>query len=325
MVAMYYPMSRRALGGVVGIWLLIGSAAVPGHAVTVNVVPPDTTVQVGEDVILRITTDAFADLKAFELIFEYDPTHVELVGVSPGDVLTSASGGYTAFVRDEFAAPEDSVWYDAAVLAGSSQGPGILAFFHFRVLAGGSSPIVCKLVDFRDSANQQTLPDCAGGMIRGVSTTATVWIEPADTTIIVGQDAILRVVTDDVEELEAFEFIFQYDPAFIGLISVIPGDILTTAPGGFSAFVRDEFAAPEDSVWYNAAVLGGSTQGPGILAYLQFTSITEGTSSILCRLVDFRNSLNQQRLPSCMGGIIRVEGPIQANSVTWGRLKSTYR
>jgi len=146
---------------------LTGLAFAPNavHAATVSIDPPDTTVAVGDEFVVRIVTDTEPDLKGFELIFPYDPTRLLLLSVVEGDVLTSPGGAYVAFLIPDIAAPADTLWYDAAMLEGTSQGPGILLFARFKALAPGDAAISCGSVDFRDSNNQQTTPACASGVV----------------------------------------------------------------------------------------------------------------------------------------------------------------
>ena len=65
--------------------------------------------------------------------------------------------------------------------------------------------------------------------------------------------------------------------------------------------------------------------GPGILAFMKFKLIAEGQGDLECRLVDFRDSFNVQTLPACVAGHVHVVGPVQVESVTWGRLKTLHR
>jgi hypothetical protein len=326
MVTMQRPIAITALGVIAASTLLLGIPSLPAQAVTVSVAPPDTTVNVGDEVILTVSTTTFADLKAFKMIYQYDPAVLELVEVLPGDMLTTAIGGFLASERSEYAAPLDTVWYEGAIVGFPLLSSGSLAFIRFRLVGEGSSDVTCQLMEFIDSSSQLTTPACTDAVLRAFSTPPPlVWIDPPDTVVDITQTATLRVMTDAVSDLKAYELIFKYDPTYIELLSVSPGDLLTTAPGGYTDFQRLDFVSPQDSVWYDAAVLLGSTSGPGILAYLDFRALTEGDSPIECRLVDFRDSFNSQTLPPCTGGILRVVGPVQVLHGTWGRLKSTYR
>lgn len=142
-------------------------------ATTVSVAPPDTTVILGSSFALRIDTDAFPNLKAFQLIFSFDPTKLQFLGADPGDVLTNSGNPFSLFVVSDFVAPADTAWTDCAMLVGSTAGPGILNFFKFKALAVGDSPIQCRLVDYRDSNNAQTLPNCNSGIVRITAPTPT--------------------------------------------------------------------------------------------------------------------------------------------------------
>lgn len=134
-------------------------------AVTVSIDPPDTTVEVGDEFVVRIVTDAFPDLKGFKLIFPYDETRLQLLGAVEGEVLTSPGGAYVAFLIPDVSAPADTFQYDAAMLEGATAGPGILVYATFKALAPGDAAIDCGSVDFRDSFNQQTIPACNGAVV----------------------------------------------------------------------------------------------------------------------------------------------------------------
>lgn len=323
-------MQRLILEKTTGVFLitflLLGFSSLPVLAVTVSMAPVDTTVSVGDEVVVVVSTTTYPDMKAFQLIYQYDPAVLELIDVQPGEILTTAVGGFLGSERSEYAAPIDSVWYEAAIIGFPLLQSGSLASIRFKVIGPGTSPIACRMIEFIDSDAVVTVPDCVDGVIRGFSTPPpTVWIDPPDTTIDVTAEAWLRVMTDAVADLKAYELIFEYDPTYVELLDVLPGDLLTGAPGGYTDYERAEFASPQDSVWYDAAVLVGSTSGSGVLAYFHFRGLVEGDSPILCRLVDFRDSFNNQTLPPCSGGVLHVVGPVQVLRGTWGRLKATYR
>ncbi len=157
------------------LFALVAFAALPGaaSAAAVAVVPSDTTLSVGDDFYIRVEADAFSDLKAYELIFQFDPTIVQLLGALPGNVIADDGDPYFGTLVNEVSAPQDSAWYNAAMLTGATQGPGVLVYFHFKALVMGVSPLDCRKVDYRDSNNVQTLPGCSSGIIRVVGVTET--------------------------------------------------------------------------------------------------------------------------------------------------------
>jgi hypothetical protein len=153
----------------------------------------------------------------------------------------------------------------------------------------------------------------------------TVSVQPADTTVTVGDTFTLRVVTDAFPDLKGFQTIHAYDPGRLAFLSASPGDVLTQPGQPFSAFVVPDVSAPDDSVWYDAAMLSGSSQGPGILVFHTFTALAEGDCPVVCRGADFRDSFNAQTLPACLDGMVHIIGPVPAAPATWGRIKALYR
>lgn len=169
-------MSHTRTTAFVSLLLLMAAtiALSPGsaEAVTISVVPSDTTVTVGDDVCLRVTIDAFPNLEGAQLIYGFDPVRLGLQSASAGDVFSGAAGGYVEFLIPDVTAPVDSVWYEAAILTGNTAGPGILAFVCFTALAEGDAAVTCKRLDLRDSLNQQTLVPCSDAVIRIVGPTS---------------------------------------------------------------------------------------------------------------------------------------------------------
>ena len=153
----------------------------------------------------------------------------------------------------------------------------------------------------------------------------TVSVVPAETTVTVGDAFTLRVVTGAFPDLKGFETIHAFDASRITLLGADPGDVLTSPGGAFSAFLVPDVSAPADSAWYDAAILDGSSAGPGILAFLRFHADAVGDAAITCRLADFRDSNNARTLAACEGAVVHVAGPVPARRGTWGRIRTLYR
>lgn len=141
------------------LWAPVAAAA------TASVAPSDTTVALGSTFSLRVESDAFPDLKAYQLIFRYDETILQYLGPTAGDVLTGNGQPYTVQPLLDVEAPADTAGVDCAQLVGSTSGPGVLIYFNFQAVGVGTSPIECLRVDYRDSNNVQTLPLCLPGAV----------------------------------------------------------------------------------------------------------------------------------------------------------------
>jgi len=152
----------------------------------------------------------------------------------------------------------------------------------------------------------------------------SVWIEPADTSVAVGDSVTLRVVSDGVPDLKGYQVAHRYDPARLQLVSILAGDLLTTG-GDYFAVPLADVTAPADTAWLDAAKLVGSANGPGILAYYRFRTTAKGSADLECVFVQFRDSENATTIPACAGSVVHISGAVPALPRTWGRLKIAYR
>jgi hypothetical protein len=150
--------------------LLAGLAlAARAPAATVSIVPADTTLSVGDTFTIRAELDSVPDLKAFHLVFGFDPRVVQFLGATAGDVLTGTGRPYSMFVLRDHVAPVDTAGVDCAELVGTTSGPGVAAYFRFRALAPGGTPIRCLGADLRNVRNQRTTPKCGPGRVRVIA------------------------------------------------------------------------------------------------------------------------------------------------------------
>ena len=163
------------------------------------------------------------------------------------------------------------------------------------------------------------------GLTAGPAGAATVSIVPPDTAVVIGSTFTLRVVTDAVTDLQAYQLIYGFDSGVIQFLGASPGEVLTGSGFSYSGFVLPDHVAPVDSVWYDAAILGGSTSGAGVLVYLQFKALTVGIAHVNCLHVEFRDSQNDPTFPACVGGRVVVVGITDSKEHTWGRLRRMYR
>ncbi len=154
---------------------------------------------------------------------------------------------------------------------------------------------------------------------------ASLTIAPAETTVTIGDSFTLRVVVDAVPDLKGADLIYGYTPVRLTFTSAQVGDALTGIGGAVFDTVLPDVTAPPDSVWYDAARLTGTGSGPGVVAFLQFGTHTEGNATVNCLFTDLRDSVNAPLSPSCAGALIHVIGPVPVRPTTWGRVKALYR
>ena len=153
----------------------------------------------------------------------------------------------------------------------------------------------------------------------------TVSTTPADTTVTRGSTVVLRITISTLSDLKAFQVISAFDPAILELQRIDAGDVLTAAGLAYFGRSLNDYAAPADTAWYDAAMLEGTSSGPGVLVYLTFKAVGVGTSAVPCCWADIRDAGNHHIQPTCEGGVLHVLEPVPAHTSTWGRLKALYR
>lgn len=154
---------------------------------------------------------------------------------------------------------------------------------------------------------------------------ASVWIEPADTTITLHDSLAVRVHVSDVADLKAFRLRFGYTPTVVSVLGALDGEVLTGASSSYVSFLLGDREAPADTTEFDAAMLDDHTQGPGILVYFVFHGDATGIANLVCAGLDLRDSENGTIPVDCTGAILRVTAPVPVATRTWGALKSAYR
>lgn len=147
-----------------------------------------------------------------------------------------------------------------------------------------------------------------------------VCFEPADTTVALGDVFTVRVTADGpVADLKGYLARGTYNPSVLTLLSTTPGSVLT---GKLATFIP--YAAPPDTLGFDAAVLIGTTQGPGTLGYFQFQATAPGICDLILTEIQMRNSLNQPYSVVLCNGRVRVVTVTPTQHLTWGEIKSRH-
>lgn len=114
---------------------------------------------------------------------------------------------------------------------------------------------------------------------------ATVSIDPTVTNVDVGSTFSLNVDITDITDLYAFQFDIGFDPTVLSANSVSEGPFLSSG-GGTTLFIPGTIDNGSGLVSFTADALTGPISGvstgatPGVLATLQFTALSTGTSPI---------------------------------------------
>lgn len=152
----------------------------------------------------------------------------------------------------------------------------------------------------------------------------SVTVQPSDTTVTVGDTFMLRIQVDAISDLKAYHLIYKYG-SVLGYLGPLAGDILFANADPYTVQALPDVSAPADSAATDCAKLISTAQGPGVMLYLRFKALAEGSSPIQCLEVDLRDSFNNTTLPPCVGGIVRIVGPVPTRRTNWTKVKEMYR
>ncbi len=291
------------------------------RAVTVCVVPADSVIPYGAPVTVRVTADGpTTDLKGYSIRLTYAPSVLGSPVTAGGDVLASVTHFFVPY-----GAPPDTIGFDAAVLVGTTGGPGTLGTFELSGLTPGVSVFHLTFADLRDSHNNQfpvTMCDGKVTVLPPPPAAVRVCAEPADTTVFVGQPVTLRITADGPpSDLQGYSIRLTHNPLVMGApLSIDEGSVIASVPHFFYPYT----AAP-DTLGCDAASLGPTTNGPGTLMTIPFVPMGPGTCIFRVTLAILRNAANESLDVVTCEGRVTVQAVTQAEPSTWGRIKSLYR
>lgn len=156
---------------------------------------------------------------------------------------------------------------------------------------------------------------------------AALTFNPDDVTFPCGSTVTIDVVIDDqVTDLRGFSLVLAFDPAVLVPVAVTAGDLLTGAP--CPHFFDWLTPSAPDSIAVDAAVLGCSVSGPGVLMRIEFAGvedIDDGTSPLVCGNGRLRDGVNAPIVFDCGSATIRYTCPVAADQQRWATVKKRYR
>ena len=145
--------------------LSVGSPPAAAVPIAVSVDPPVSVFCCDDTLSVYMSVDENAvDLRGFSLTLEFNPAIVQPVGVIPGELMTTAGCGFFIDWLNSTAVG-DSISVDGATLGCSMVGPGRIVEMQFVGISGGTSPLSCRSVLLRDSANNELDKICFSGAI----------------------------------------------------------------------------------------------------------------------------------------------------------------
>src|ERR1017187_7801777 len=110
----------------------------------------------------------------------------------------------------------------------------------------------------------------------------TLSVSPSVDNVMVGQSFNLSVVIDSVADLYAYQFDLAFDPALLSASAITEGPLLGS--GGTTFFLPGAIDDANGLISSTADSLEGPVSGVtggGVLAYVTFTALAFGTTSVV--------------------------------------------
>jgi len=136
----------------------------------------------------------------------------------------------------------------------------------------------------------------------------TVYIDPEVTEVLTGGDFWVDVSVDaELLGLTGYDLTIDYDEDVLEVLDVVEGALPQSS--GESFFYWTSGPSPEHAIVINGAVLGGSVDGPGVLARLHFVALGAGWSPLEFLTFELRDIENAPIPATATGGHVVVRNP----------------
>ena len=144
--------------------------------------------------------------------------------------------------------------------------------------------------------------------VRAAHAEPLVFIEPEFTDVWTGYSFWVDVaVNAEIADLTGYDLTIDYDEGVIELLEVVEGALPQTSDDTF--FFWTTGPEPESAVVINGAILGGSVDGPGVLARLHFSATVPGVSGLEFLYYELRDIVNSPIEAGSADGQVTVSDP----------------
>lgn len=297
--------------------------ATSAAAVTLTFDPETATFTGDAQQTLEVMIDDAGGLLGASLAIAYDPAVVQIVGVTPGDVVVGASCSH--FIDWEL--DEDQagvVVVDLAMFGCVMEGAGSLFGFTFAGVGAGTSAVTIASGELRDEFNEPV--EFTSGSATLVYGVETGLVEFTPTPAYVGEEgtAEVCVMLSEVAVFQGVSFEFGFDPDVAVPTAMMPGALLTDSGCGFFLdwLNEDGFV---DTVAVDLALLGCQAVGDGVLVCITFTGVAEGESPLTWIHADVRDGENMSVPIESVPGALYYDPAVATQGTSWSAVKALYR
>ena len=137
---------------------------------------------------------------------------------------------------------------------------------------------------------------------------STLYIDPALTEVWTGGDFWVDVsVNEELLGLTGYDLIIDFDEDVLEVLGVVEGALPQSSDESF--FFWTSGPPPANAIVINGAVLGGTVDGPGVLARLHFSALIPGVSPLEFLTFELRDILNDPIPTTAYDGQVVVTDP----------------
>ena len=318
-VCIMYRMAPGLLA-IIGFLVLCASSVA---AVTLNFAPEAATFVGEEQQTLEVLIDTADGLLGASLTVAYDPTVVDLLGVTPGDVVVGAScSHFIDWEEDE--AQAGMVVVDLAMFGCVMEGAGSLVNLTFAGVGPGTSSVTIADGELRDEFNEPVAFTAGGATLTYGLQTGVIEFTP--TPAYIGEEGTAEVCLQlsDVVQFQGVSLEFGFDPDVAVPTTVMPGSLLTEAGCSFYLEWLNEGEAL-DTAAVDMALLGCQNTGDGELICLTFTGVAEGESPLTWVHLDIRDGENVSVPVEPVPGALYFDPAVPTRATSWTAVKALYR
>jgi hypothetical protein len=143
-----------------------------------------------------------------------------------------------------------------------------------------------------------------GGVVR-VNRRTLLYIDPPESTAVLGQSVTVNVTVSDVANLYGFEFEIRCDPTILKILNVTEGDFLKK---GGETFFWPEINETEGYVYVLSTLfrVTKGVDGDGTLVTITFETIGEGTTTVSFYVTKLSDSQPKPIAHITNDGLVRV-------------------
>lgn len=237
---------------------------------------PDLQVAAGGTALIPINVGDLTgqEVKSFEFTLSYDPTIVEITGVSNTGTMTASA---SPIVNTTTSGEVSIAWADAFALTGS----GVLVNLEASFIQEGSSPL--DFTSFRFNEGTPASSTTNGTLTVGTGTTGSVNVTlPGSSSGTVGGSQLsIPITVDDVsgKDITSYEFTLVFDAAVVNVVGFSTAGTLSAGAGATVTAGTGQLTVN----WNHSAPLAGS----GVLGNLLVNPVAAGISVLTLSSVQF--------------------------------------